>query len=258
MQQRKSWDTAVKHYVRNNLFENLPESIQVQVSSSNKSRWMNEPESKYTGCEVAEFIQEEIELIKRINQSTRIKAINQTYFNLAETLQNIIGSVKGIKKTIANHKEEIVNTIENAKKYVTIDSALRLFSLSRSTYQHYKTLVIAGGFLTIAGDTMMKIAKYTGGNWVDYCGKKYGEEEPTDSAGSFAIYPNPNNGVFTIETDNFENTIVTVYNITGQLVLKGKLSQSFTTINLSEYSKGLYFLKVETPTETKVEKIVYQ
>lgn len=142
MQQRKSWDTAVKHYVRNNLFENLPESIQVQVSSSNKSRWMNESESKYTGCEVAEFIQEEIELIKRINQSTRIKAINQTYFNLAEKLQNIIGSVKGIKKTIANHKEEIINAIENAKKYVTIDSALRLFSLSRSTYQHYKTLVI--------------------------------------------------------------------------------------------------------------------
>lgn len=122
------------------------------------------------------------------------------------------------------------------------------------------TMIIAGGFITIAGDTMMKIAKYTGGNWVDYCGKKYGEEEAEEEiiANPFSLYPNPNNGIFTLETTNFENTTVTVYNITGQLILKGMLSQPFTTINLSEFSKGLYFLKVETPSETITEKIVYQ
>lgn len=75
---------------------------------------------------------------------------------------------------------------------------------------------------------------------------------------TFTFYPNPNNGIFNIETSVFDNTNITVFNATGKLVIQEKLSQPFTTINLSKHSKGLYFLKVETPSETIIEKIVYQ
>lgn len=79
-----------------------------------------------------------------------------------------------------------------------------------------------------------------------------------DEISGLNIYPNPNNGSFTIATSAFENTTIKIYSVEGQLILNKNLTQNLTTIELSMYSKGMYFVKVETPFETKTEKIVYQ
>jgi len=142
MQTRKSWDTHVKHYVRNDLFESLPESIKIQIPSSNKSRWLNEPDNKYIGCEVAAFINKEIELIKRINESRNVKAVNEAFFKLSDTFYEIIRTVKGVKKRISENKDLLVNTIENLKDVIPVEKAIRFFNVSRATYQNYKTLVL--------------------------------------------------------------------------------------------------------------------
>lgn len=94
---RQSWDTAVKHSVRTGILKDIlsPEQIAL-IPRSNISRWKNEPENKYQFCEVNKIIQEEFALIKRINQSSRIKNINQSYFKLADAFHEILGSVKGI------------------------------------------------------------------------------------------------------------------------------------------------------------------
>jgi hypothetical protein len=62
---RISWDTNVKHYVRNGLFNTLPNTIKAQIPKSNRYRWKQEADNKYIGCEVAHFIKEELELIKQ-------------------------------------------------------------------------------------------------------------------------------------------------------------------------------------------------
>jgi hypothetical protein len=36
---RISWDTNVKHYIRNGLFDNLPDNIKIQIPKTNKHRW---------------------------------------------------------------------------------------------------------------------------------------------------------------------------------------------------------------------------
>jgi hypothetical protein len=53
---RKSWDTNIKHYYRLGLENSLPNELNKLVANSNKSRWKRESEGKYTGCDIAEFI----------------------------------------------------------------------------------------------------------------------------------------------------------------------------------------------------------
>ena len=139
---RKSWDTSVKHYFRLGLEDNLPNDLKILVANSNKSRWKNELGDKYIGCGVAEFINQEIELIKRINQSSNVKKINESYFKLVDSFHEMISSIKGIKSIIKNQKELVINTIESVKDNIPIDKALKVFNISRTTYQNYKTIVI--------------------------------------------------------------------------------------------------------------------
>jgi len=88
------------------------------------------------------MIKKEVELIKRINQSSKIKKLNESYFKLCDTFHSVISSVKGIKTIIRKHRDVIVNTIENIKEFISVDSALKVFNLSRSTFEHYKNRLI--------------------------------------------------------------------------------------------------------------------
>ncbi|HEX9150653.1 MAG TPA: DDE-type integrase/transposase/recombinase [Flavobacterium sp.] len=139
---RISWDTNVKHYIRNGLYNNLPNTIKVQIPKSNKYRWEREKADKYMGCEVANFIKEELELIKRTGESRNAKKIMEAYFKLSDTYHEIISAVKGIKRQNTSQKEKLVNAVEMVKDIVPVESALKVFNISRATYHNYKVLVI--------------------------------------------------------------------------------------------------------------------
>ena len=78
------------------------------------------------------------------------------------------------------------------------------------------------------------------------------------------IYPNPTNGMFTIHITNsdFDELILTVLDIQGREVYKSadknKVSDYNKQINLEEMSKGIYYIKLDYGTETKVEKLIIQ
>ncbi len=112
------------------------------VPGSNRTRWKNEPDDKYTGCGVAAYIQQELELIKRIGQSTSTRKVLESYFSLCDTFFEVTKRVKGIKQAILKNKEIVVNTIENLKEFVPVEKAIKVFNLSRATYQNYKTIVL--------------------------------------------------------------------------------------------------------------------
>jgi len=140
---RKSWDTAVKHLARNGMLDNILSPSQFKlIPSSNISRWKSEPDDKYLYCEVNRLIADEIELIRKINQASKVKRIVSGYFLLCETFHSIISSIKGIKTEIRKNRDLIVNTIENVKEFVSIDAALKVFNLSRSSFEHYKNRLI--------------------------------------------------------------------------------------------------------------------
>jgi putative transposase len=66
----------------------------------------------------------------------------EVYFKLSDIYHEITSSIKGVMNQMALQKEKIVNAIENAKEFVPIKSAIKVFNISRATNHNYKTLVI--------------------------------------------------------------------------------------------------------------------
>lgn len=57
------------------------------------------------------------------------------------------------------------------------------------------------------------------------------------------IYPNPSNGIFTIERKFPETEMYQITDITGKIIATGELSESESQIDLSAAQAGVYFLK---------------
>ena len=101
VQIRKSYDTNIKHLARYGLLHNILTSEQLkEIPNSNISRWKNEAEDKYAYSELNEILKQEIELIKRINQSSKINRINESYFKLADTFHEVASKIKGVKSVL--------------------------------------------------------------------------------------------------------------------------------------------------------------
>ncbi|MEH6764350.1 MAG: T9SS type A sorting domain-containing protein [Aequorivita antarctica] len=59
------------------------------------------------------------------------------------------------------------------------------------------------------------------------------------------IYPNPSNGIFTVECELFSETEkYQITDITGKIIALGELADKQTQINLSSAQSGVYFLKI--------------
>ncbi|KQR93385.1 hypothetical protein ASG01_09355 [Chryseobacterium sp. Leaf180] len=83
-------------------------------------------------------------------------------------------------------------------------------------------------------------------------------EKPNDD---FAIYPNPSNGIFTLETNSKDKISYTVYAMDGKLVNRkteirssnGKISEK---INLSDLQSGVYIIQVEKEGQKISKKLI--
>ena len=71
-----------------------------------------------------------------------------------------------------------------------------------------------------------------------------------------SIYPNPANSMLTIDGGNAEYTY-TMYNGMGQIVANGK-AQGVEHINVNDMAKGVYFLRLTTGTQVRVDKVVVE
>jgi hypothetical protein len=73
------------------------------------------------------------------------------------------------------------------------------------------------------------------------------------------IYPNPNNGFFTIKLPHTvdKNYVVEVINLTGQTVYSESLSdKNILRINLTGKPDGIYLVKIKWETEIFQKKII--
>lgn len=75
-----------------------------------------------------------------------------------------------------------------------------------------------------------------------------------DLSNSISIYPNPTNGIFSVEADNMKSIEIT--SITGEIVKELVLNNNKTTIDLTSFSSGIYFAKIITDKGSAIKKIV--
>ena len=76
-----------------------------------------------------------------------------------------------------------------------------------------------------------------------------------------AIAPNPSNGIVTLSKNN-QTTIskVTIFDINAKVlkIIDSGLNFETTTIDLSTFSKGVYFMEITNESDTVVRKIIIQ
>jgi hypothetical protein len=74
---------------------------------------------------------------------------------------------------------------------------------------------------------------------------------------NFHIYPNPNNGIFTIE--GAQLTSVMVYDLLGGVVAQAQSGTEASALkfDLSVQPKGIYIVKAKSGDDMKVKRVVY-
>ncbi len=79
------------------------------------------------------------------------------------------------------------------------------------------------------------------------------------AAAQLSIFPNPTSGYFIIKNESNKTGELIIYNSLGQTIQSVDLSnQSQQDFNLSEFPKGVYFLKVKIESVSYLEKIVIE
>lgn len=73
----------------------------------------------------------------------------------------------------------------------------------------------------------------------------------------FKIYPNPSSGVFMVELMHYEGQTmdVVVMNNVGAIVYQGKLTQAKTGFDFSDFSKGIYIIRLTNGKTTIIQRI---
>ena len=78
------------------------------------------------------------------------------------------------------------------------------------------------------------------------------EDGPSTGSGTFAVWPNPTNGLLHIEAE--EALKVELYNLVGQLMIS---NENTNDIDLSDFEEGIYFLVISNLSGTKtVAKVI--
>ncbi len=79
--------------------------------------------------------------------------------------------------------------------------------------------------------------------------------EPDATQSAIILYPNPATTYFTVESQEATGR-VSVYGLSGALVLSQPLTQTTQRVDIPQLTKGIYLVKVETVKTTKTTKLI--
>lgn len=71
-----------------------------------------------------------------------------------------------------------------------------------------------------------------------------------------SIYPNPTSSVLNIEILDNSTSLISVYSVTGAVILSDYQFNQTATISVSDWNKGVYFIHITNNGVSKVEKVV--
>ncbi len=84
--------------------------------------------------------------------------------------------------------------------------------------------------------------------------KLIGTNKVTELADGLKIYPNPTTGIVNIQTKQ-NNSSISVYNINGVEIINKNINLK-DKIDLSNYPKGMYLLKIKSDTQNYLHKLI--
>ena len=169
--------------------------------------------------------------------------------NTSTQTQNVIVSSPSIDVTTTTTDLTITANNTTATAYQWLDCNNNNMPISGETSASY-TATVNGDYAVIVtegncSDTSSCVAITT-----------VGVDELTDLGVS--IYPNPNNGTFTISTTS-NNVYITVYSVDGKTIINHlPITQTNQTIQLEGVESGVYFVNVVNDTNQKTIRLVVE
>ncbi|MDO5315716.1 MAG: C25 family cysteine peptidase [bacterium] len=167
------------------------------------------------------------------------------------------GTPIGVYNPVENLQAEATNTSvtltwnapEGAINYIISRNGIEIGQTAETTYTD--VLVSKDGVYTYC-----VVAEYTDGVSVPECVIVEFFDAISENEVVFSIYPNPVNSTLTINGGAAEYSYA-MFNGMGQMVANGK-AQGTEQINVSEMTKGVYFLRLTTGTQVRIEKVVVE
>ena len=125
---------------------------------------------------------------------------------------------------------------------ITVADQTALKQLSGTTADI--TITISDGENTSDVTCLITVLKTTGINDIDI-----------DNA--FKVYPNPNNGVFTIKVnESTQYGAISIINMVGSVIYQTVINGMEQGIDISDFGKGFYFVKFESEGKVHTKKII--
>ncbi len=172
-----------------------------------------------------------------------------------------ITSVGGDSIVVAGTKSYTVPAITGATSYVwTYSGTGATITGTTNTISISFLSNFTGGNLTVMGQNACGNGTvspaYTITNYV-------GIDDQNGNSLNYSIYPNPTKGKITVVINGVSSKLeLQITNLQGEVIRTQSISndkQSYTTdIDLSNYAKGIYFVKIINNNFVKVEKVVLQ
>lgn len=140
--QRTSYDTAIKHLYRLGLSDGIPLELRKTIPRTNIHRWKHEPEGKYTGFELNNIAEKELETLKAFAKARRFKALFRASIRITKTLQQIC-SVKTIEQAFRDQKETILHLSHRIQHVISVEHFIKILGISRATFHNWKREVFS-------------------------------------------------------------------------------------------------------------------
>ncbi len=83
-----------------------------------------------------------------------------------------------------------------------------------------------------------------------------GINEVQNQISGLSVYPNPNNGEFTVELNNGLNKLIEVSDVTGRVIVTTQSLDNKTVVNLKEIAHGIYYVKIQSDNSVEVIKVI--
>lgn len=76
----------------------------------------------------------------------------------------------------------------------------------------------------------------------------------------FGLFPNPTSSIINIQLDNsiYHKNSMRIFNLLGELVHERKISTSRTTLDVSNYPKGMYLINIDSEQGSKTKRFIVQ